>query len=215
MEKKVKTLWSIILVILVALGFLFDEQITNLIINNRVSGLNDLMVFIGGGAIYFLLIVLVAALFLLRKEKRRYVPVLLFSIVLAWIFKNIISNVVMRMRPELIPLIEPISTFSFPSGHAAIVFSVLAILNKGFRKIGKVWLVIALLVCFSRVYLGVHYLSDVIAGALLGYFVSIISLELEENYSFSRKVFGIFMNKSKKVKKKKRKKRKIKSKDKK
>ena len=69
----------------------------------------------------------------------------------------------------LIPLITPPTDYSFPSGHTAASFAVGVLL---FRKLPKRYgipaLVLAALIGFSRLYLGVHYPSDVLAGALLG-----------------------------------------------
>jgi undecaprenyl-diphosphatase len=68
---------------------------------------------------------------------------------------------------------------SFPSGHAARAF-LIAVLAAG---IGPLWLAIALwiwapLVSLARVAMGVHFLSDVVAGAVLGIFVGWIGLQL-------------------------------------
>lgn len=61
--------------------------------------------------------------------------------------------------------------FSFPSSHAATAFAVLIFLPKKWRI---PWLILAVLISFSRVYLGLHYLSDTIAGAALGLAVAYI-----------------------------------------
>ena len=83
-------------------------------------------------------------------------------------------GLIARSRPYdcirgLIPLITPPTDYSFPSGHTAASFAVGVLL---FRKLPKRYgipaLVLAALIGFSRLYLGVHYPSDVLAGALLG-----------------------------------------------
>ena len=85
--------------------------------------------------------------------------------------KHFLKFVIGRARPfELLDIRGLVSHIgsSFPSAHAAAVFSSLAVLDKEFRKFKWIWLGIAFLVAFSRIYLGVHYLSDVAFGALVG-----------------------------------------------
>ena len=86
---------------------------------------------------------------------------------------QIIKRIVRRERPYLHPDSPPVLThvpdpWSFPSGHTASAFSVTGMLG----WIGHDWLgpctCVAIIVGFSRVYLGAHYPSDVIFGAMLG-----------------------------------------------
>jgi len=66
------------------------------------------------------------------------------------------------------------------------VFSALPILNKKFNKLKYIWLVFACLVAFSRVYFGVHYMSDVLTGALVGYLIGLSAVWIEEKYGISK-----------------------------
>lgn len=62
--------------------------------------------------------------------------------------------------------------------HAMVVFSLLPLLTKHLPKQNYFWLMFAFLVAFSRVYFGFHFLSDVVFGAVAGYFIGVWLLEL-------------------------------------
>jgi len=62
--------------------------------------------------------------------------------------------------------------FSFPSSHAVAVFAMLPIVMQAYPKFRWFFITFACLVAFSRFYLGLHYLSDVIFGALIGLLIS-------------------------------------------
>lgn len=92
-------------------------------------------------------------------------------------YESASQNIVARPRPfaeieALIPLIAKPTDFSFPSGHTTASFAVaLVMLRMLPKKIGIPAVVLAALVAFSRLYLGVHYPTDVLTGfvvALVG-----------------------------------------------
>jgi undecaprenyl-diphosphatase len=100
-----------------------------------------------------------------------------------------------RVRPcnALSDVITPVGCaggFSFPSNHALNNFAAAVFLLRLFPKYKWIFLITATLVSISRIYLGVHYPSDVLGGALIGsafgYLFSVIALRIE-NYITSKK----------------------------
>jgi len=75
-------------------------------------------------------------------------------------------------------LLEYSSGRSFPSGHAFFYFALATGILKYNKKIGKIFLILATFISFGRVFSGIHYLSDIIAGALMGILSALIFLKL-------------------------------------
>jgi undecaprenyl-diphosphatase len=108
-------------------------------------------------------------------------PWYLFSVVISSaILSNILKYIINRPRPFITyDIIEKISAGgspSFPSGHTSDAFAIATALTIAYPK----WYIIiplyswAFLVAYSRLFVGVHYLSDVIAGATIGIGLAII-----------------------------------------
>ena len=96
---------------------------------------------------------------------------------------GVIKNFVHRPRPfltvkGLVPLITP-HGFSCPSGHATIAMAMAVVLAHHFPKARGLVYTLAVLIGASRVYFGVHYLSDVFAGFVLGAVVGCLCIILE------------------------------------
>ena len=82
-------------------------------------------------------------------------------------------------NPDVVLLIEKLHDFSFPSGHTLASFEAAGVLMFTHRKtLGYPALVIAILVAFSRLYLYVHYPTDVLASVVLGLLFAFISCRI-------------------------------------
>jgi len=93
---------------------------------------------------------------------------------------------VARPRPFLLlPGVNTLFTtsgFSFPSTHTAMAFTAALILSRGSGRNGYVFYIAALIVGASRMYLGLHFPSDVVAGAVIGLIVGHILTHVADNF---------------------------------
>ncbi len=131
-----------------------------------------------GSTVFVCGITLCIALLLVLRRKIPYAIALTVSVWGAWATALLIKEAVHRARPEVAYRAYIETGFSFPSGHAtlaAVFYGLLICLvwrtvPPGLVRTAalSVLTVLIALIAFSRLYLGVHYLSDVLAGLLLG-----------------------------------------------
>lgn len=131
----------------------------------------------------FLVIASIIIFFLLKgkNEKKAFA----FNICFITLLNQILKHIIVRPRPSVEHLVTQ-GGYSFPSGHAMVSTAFYGYLiyllwktnlNKTYKYIGTVLLIIlVILICFSRIYLGVHYASDIIAGVCLSIIHLIIYL---------------------------------------
>ncbi len=121
-------------------------------------------------------IVLAIGLLIVKKTRKTGVTACSSLLIGALITNVFLKNLVARTRPyevisSLTLLVDPQHDFSFPSGHSCASFAAAMVLYKMLpRKYGIPAVVLAALIAFSRLYVGVHYPSDVAAGILIGIF---------------------------------------------
>ena len=119
---------------------------------------------------------------LVNRKTRKIGALSLIALAGSVLIDNVIlKNVIARVRPyEVIPgltsLIGAQTDYSFPSGQTGSSFASAVVLFCGLpKKYGVPALVLAALIGVSRLYVGVHYLSDVIGGAVIGTGIALIT----------------------------------------
>ena len=144
--------------------------------------LDAILIFItklgNGGMIW-----IAATIALLIPKKTRKVGIMSAVALLGSLIINneIIKNLVKRPRPfvtftDLQIIIPTPSQYSFPSGHTSSSFAAAAVFYRHLpKKLGISSVVLAGLIGFSRLYVGVHYPTDVIAGVVMGIFLSYLA----------------------------------------
>jgi len=137
-----------------------------------------------GGVIIWL--VIAAAIFLCwpphgKRTALLTVTALLLSILLV---SDILKEIIGRQRPfftltDVRILIEKPNSFSFPSGHSANSFACATVIAKRIKPLAPIVFAIAFIIAFSRVYVGVHYPFDVVAGIIIGSICGLFVLYVE------------------------------------
>ena len=133
------------------------------------------------GIIWIILMVLLLIIPKTRKTGVIMMAALLVDVLLCNVF---IKNLVARTRPFDVNtavqlLVAKPRDYSFPSGHTAASFaSVTALYLAGEKKLWKIALVLAVLIAFSRLYLYVHYPTDVLGGIITGAIAGYIGYKL-------------------------------------
>ena len=173
-----KLYYYLIGIFLLIISFFFDKEILLFFIKNRIDFLNNISIFVHHiqGYMLFLLVLIIL---LSSNQKKKIIP-LIIAFVSYGVLTMLAKSIVLRPRPFaelnfniLVSEINPDK--SFPSGHAAAVSAIIPFFEFN-EKLQYFWIFIAVIVSLSRVYLGVHYLSDVIAGFLLGYLIGDLSI---------------------------------------
>ena len=158
----------------------------SLLVSSSVTAVMQVATFFGSSGFLFPAYIVLIVYFLFRKKIKLSLDVAtvgLTSTFILYLFKDIFK----RQRP-MDPLIRNVTGFSFPSGHSFSSFTffglVIYVLWKSeIQKIWKILLSVALFliastIAFSRVYLRVHYASDVVAGFCLSVIWLMLSLWL-------------------------------------
>ena len=165
----------------------FDPKIATLFLNIRsVQGtaIFEVVTFFGNWQ-FIIPIILLIIIWLFFKNKKKFIIPFAFTVAGAEIAAFLLKIFFHRGRPLDSVFME--TDYSFPSGHATIAvtfYGYLAYLIIKSVKRKYNWLIITLasliifFIGFSRLYLGVHYLSDILAGYLVGSLFLILGIRL-------------------------------------
>ena len=194
-------LWGFLFLLGILFLAIFQNSIFSIIINSSHNNFLDqffkYITFLGDGRFVFL----IALIYLFANKK--YGISILISLIINTILIQVLKSVVFsnRFRPSfyfknliadgswnMIDGVELYEKFSFPSGHTASIFclcmSICIFMKKKYFPLLLVLL--AYIVGFSRIYLSQHFLIDVLAGALIGSLIPILTFKYVEPLLFKK-----------------------------
>ena len=166
----------LVCIALVIVGLIFDSGISEVISGGRIEIIDFFMIFISSFWTWVIVGAFLSVIMIYEKKVNGMIKLWIGTIASVGI-ADLIKLIFMRSRPfetlDITSLVM-VSGSSFPSGHAAGAFAAMFILGKEFPKLKVLWMILAALVGVSRIYLGLHYLSDVAVGALLGLSIGLL-----------------------------------------
>ena len=150
-----------------------DRHFDRWVVHHRAEPFDTIFVWLskaGGNGLVWALIALAVAIVYRRYQ---VFGMVLLTILVADTTNFALKQVFDRERPNIRyaepePLLHPPSSHSFPSGHAATSFAAATVLSAAAPRLRIPLYVLAALIAWSRVYVGVHYPVDVLVGATYG-----------------------------------------------
>jgi len=201
MKKRVFVSIILIGIILTLVSFIYDSEIISFISLLRSFYLDYLFISIAFASQSIIIFFVLTSLFLWQEHKRKWIFPLWLTLTLSIIISYIVKVLIHRPRPFQAGVVSVLGlgvylmknsfltwNFSFPSFQAMLVFSALPILDKEFPKFKYIWMIFACFVALSRVYFGLHYMSDVITGAMIGYLLGALFVYIEGRYKLGEKI---------------------------
>jgi undecaprenyl-diphosphatase len=199
---KDKRKWIVVGILIISSIFIslyFDEILVKDISFLRNGILDNFFLFVTFASSEVILFLFLTSLFLWKENKRRWIVPLWASLGISAVTSFLLKIIVQRDRPfqlGIVPLISKLQeasfsiwNFSFPSSHSMLAFCAVPILSQQYPRLKKVWIGIAVIVAFSRVYFGLHFVSDVIVGGLLGYLIGLIIATTEKEIKFGQRIY--------------------------
>lgn len=175
------TLGIVIALVAIAAAFYFDNAVVTLMANHQSAGMRDLMRNVSrfGDWPEHALVGLACFAFALWRGSKNWARIflsMLLALAIAGLVGRAIKITTARARPSVkseqlwwnAPQRWTSKYHSFPSGHVDASLGFFGVLFLARRRIGLACLPIPVLIGFSRLYLGAHYLSDVVCAAVLG-----------------------------------------------
>jgi undecaprenyl-diphosphatase len=191
MKKNLFRYRHLIFIVLLTIASLhFDQSVTTRVLSLRNVPLDTFMVVITQLEVVWVLFVILSVPILSSKKERPKIFLLWGSAALALFSAHILKMIFLAERPDILSLTEETSP-RFPSMHAAVVFSAIPVLQYSIKKILPPWLIVAFLIAFSRIYVGVHFLSDILGGIAVGLFCGELFVWLDEKKNLAKRILKI------------------------
>jgi membrane-associated phospholipid phosphatase len=169
----------------IGIAFYFDDAVWNFIRQHQNRGLYHFMRTVsrfGDWPSHLALGLLLLGIALIRESRKwsRVFLAMLIAMALAGVGGDVIKRTIPRPRPSVHTEIRwggpHFSTkyHSFPSGHVGASTAFFGVLLFARRRVGLACFLIPILIGFSRMYIGAHYLSDVVCAAIMGFVCALI-----------------------------------------
>ena len=202
--------WLIVLLlffVITGISLYFDSAFSKLISLLRIGFLDNIFLGITFVSSEIIIFFVLTSLFLWKDNRRKWIVSLWLTLGASAIVSFLLKIAVQRNRPFQLGIVPTLSVlqeasfntwnFSFPSFQTMFAFCALPILSKEYPKLKYFWILFAGLIGFSRIYFGLHFLSDVLVGGFIGYLIGLFIVQREMEFKFGQRIARMIFKKKK------------------
>lgn len=180
-HKEVVILYATGLFLLIV-SFFIDHSFFNYIEANQSPILVYILEWTAYGLLLAFILLIITSIVMWEERKKDWIIPSWVAFVGVLTITLLLKIIVARERP-IEAITTGLSQYSFPGTDIAICFSMIAIINKAYPKLKWLWIIFTILIVISKLYLGMHYLSDAVAGALIGFTIGIGIVHIKKKYN--------------------------------
>ena len=190
---------TLFFILLLFVSFYFDAKIASSMYLIKNNVLDSFFISLDSLTTILLLILILTIIFL-KENRRKWILPLWIASGLSVLTSFVLKIWIQRPRPFQVGLTTLTAglektryftwDFAFPSFHTMLIFATLPFLEKEFPKLKYFWILFAVVIGFSRMYFGLHFLSDVLAGGLIGYLIGTFMLGHKKEGKFWERLYG-------------------------
>lgn len=180
-EHKHTILFYILGGVILITSFFLDHALVDIMGEIENAAVTYVIEWTSYALIFAFVLLILTSLFMWEDKKRDWIIPTWFTFLTALLVTFILKIIVVRERPE--EIIGLIHQYSFPCSIMAICFSTAALIDHLYPSLKWLWIIFASVVALSSLYLQLSFLSDIIAGALIGYSLGLGMLHIKKKYN--------------------------------
>ena len=156
-----------------------DRHVERWVVHHRAGWLDPVFVALTHAGSYGAVWVALALVAAWRSRRLQVLVLVVLADLAAEGIADVLKAAIPRRRPPLVyprpkPLVHDPHSHAFPSGHSTTSFACATMLALSYPRLAPAFYVLAAAIAYSRVYVGVHWPGDVVAGALLGIAIALL-----------------------------------------
>lgn len=179
-HKYIMFFYSIGVIILIA-SFFLDHILVDLMEKIHNPAFFYILEWTGYALIFAFVLLILKSFFMWEDKKRDWILPVWFTFIAALIITIALKFIVARERPE--ELAGIVLKYSFPSTIVAMCVSMATIIDHLYPSFKWFWILFAIVISLSRLYMQLSFVSDIIAGALIGFSLGLGMLYIKKKYN--------------------------------
>ncbi|MGM5482859.1 MAG: phosphatase PAP2 family protein [Nanobdellota archaeon] len=172
-------------VLVLIISFIFDNRLVEFAKSIKTPPITYILSWTNYSIFLIILMLIMTSFFMWEGKKRDWIIPIWIAFLLTSLFIYLLKLLVARESPSecFMPILNW-KIYSFPSASVGICISLSTILHKVYPALKWFWIIFTVIITSGKIYLGGNFISDIIAGILIGAALGITIISIKEKYNF-------------------------------